>query len=71
MIEISNENFTYCVLSPEHMEENEFIHGNAFGVGPKNDPTGVYDNIFKSNNGKYTILSMCIYEVCVAFTLLI
>jgi hypothetical protein len=69
MIESTSEEFSYCVLSPEHIENNDFIEGKAYGVGSKSDSTDAYDTIFKLNNDIYKILAMCIYEVKYVFGL--
>jgi hypothetical protein len=71
MVETTSEDFTYCALSPEHINTNGDVEGgNAYGVGPESDSTGVYDSIFGANNDMYEILSMCIFEVCIFLTLL-
>jgi hypothetical protein len=63
MVETTNDEFTYCVLLPERIENNKYIEGKAFGVGPSSDSTESYDKIFKITNNMYKVLSMCIYEV--------
>jgi hypothetical protein len=64
MIETTSDEFTYCVLSPQRINENGQIEGGkAFGVGPTIDSTEAYDVIFGTSNEMYQILSMCIYEV--------
>jgi hypothetical protein len=66
MIEKTSDKLTYCSLSPERIDENgDFKEGNAFGVGPETDSTGVYKSIFSTSNEMYKILTFCIYEVCV------
>jgi hypothetical protein len=71
MIETTSDKFTYCVLSPERIDENgDFQEGTAFGVGPETDPTGAYDSVFSISTDSYKILSMCIFEVCVVFALI-
>jgi hypothetical protein len=67
MIETTSDKFTYCVLSPERIDEKGFVEANAFGVGPDNDPTWIYDNVFNQNNDMYKILTFCIYEVINTF----
>jgi DNA-directed RNA polymerase subunit L len=63
MVEVSNEDFTYCVLLPERIEGNKYVESKAFGIGPSSDSTSVYDKIFHLNTDLYKVLSMCIYEV--------
>lgn len=63
MVEVTNDEFTYCVLVPEFIENNVQYEGYAFGVGPKSDSAGIAQRIFKSNTDIYKVLSMCIYEV--------
>jgi hypothetical protein len=65
MIETTSDRFTYCVLSLERTEENAYFEGSAFGTGPKIDPTEAYNSIFDLSDNMYSILSMCIYEVCI------
>jgi hypothetical protein len=63
MTEITNINFTYCILTPERTENGEYIPGKAFGIGLETESTEAYDAIFKPKNRMYKVLSMCIYEV--------
>jgi hypothetical protein len=63
MIETTSDEFTHCVLSPERIDEKGFVEGKVFGVGPDNDPTGIYDKIFNLTAKTYKILTFCIYEV--------
>lgn len=64
MVEVTNNDFTYCVLIPEHIEGNKFIESRAFGIGPASDSTNMYDKVFATGTNLYHVLSMCIYEVC-------
>jgi hypothetical protein len=66
MVETTSDDFTYCVITPERIDENGHAGSSAFGVGPKNDPTGVYDKIFGISTDSYKILAMCIYEVIIS-----
>jgi hypothetical protein len=68
MIETTNNEFTYCVLSPERMDGEDFVEANAFGVGPDNDPTRIYDKVFNLSAKAYQVLTFCIYEVNPNFT---
>ena len=65
MVEVTNDDYKYCMLMPERIDSNNFMEGKAFGVGPDNDVTSTYDKIFAVNKESdvYQILSMCIYEV--------
>jgi hypothetical protein len=63
MIETASDKFTYCVVSPDHMDGKNFVEGKSFAVGPENDPTGVYDKVFNLSAKTYQILTFCIYEV--------
>jgi hypothetical protein len=65
MVETTSEDFTYCVLLPERIDEQGRIQVKTFGTGPKIDSIGAYDGIFKLKTNTYRILSMCIYEVCI------
>jgi len=62
MVETASEEFTYCVMMPERIDENKYLGGKAFGVGPTSDSTSSYDKVFHLNNKLYQVLSMCIYE---------
>jgi hypothetical protein len=62
MKEVTNDDFTYCVLMPERIEGNKYVESQAFGVDPASDSTSMYDKIFNTNSEMYQILSMCVYE---------
>lgn len=65
MVEVTDDEFVYCVLTPERFDGNDYIKAHAFGMKPESDSTKVYDNIFGLNRDTYKILSMCIFEVTI------
>ncbi|KAI6188929.1 hypothetical protein M3Y98_00407300 [Aphelenchoides besseyi] len=62
MVEVSNDEWTYCVILPERIEDNKFVEGRAFGVGPNSDSTTAYDKMFAVSSDLYRILSLCVQE---------
>jgi hypothetical protein len=64
---VTNDEYTYCVLLPEQIDNNKFTEGKAFGVSLSSDSTNVYDKIFAMNGNMFQVLTMCIYEVSFSF----
>lgn len=67
MVEVTSDEYTYCMLAPERIDNNKYVEGKAFGIGPTNDLTGQYDKLFELNTDIYQVLAMCIYEVSLLF----
>jgi hypothetical protein len=67
MVEVTNDEYTYCVLLPERIDNNKFTEGKAFGVGPTSDSTSAYDKVFSMNDNMFQILTLCVYEVSLGF----
>lgn len=66
MVEVTNKDWTHCVLLPEiYANSGDYATTKAFGVGPENDMTEAYQQIFSLNTPLYQVLSMCIYEVSI------
>jgi hypothetical protein len=63
MVETTNEDFAYCGILIERVDNQNYIKGKAFGVAPKTYPTEIYDKIFNLSNDTRKILTVCTLEV--------